>query len=49
MDFVRHLTQRVILFDGVTLANLMIEHDVRVRTRRAVEIKKTNLDFFEPG
>jgi len=35
MDFVRHLTQRVILFDGVTLANLMIEHDVRVRSRPA--------------
>lgn len=49
MDFVRQLTQRFILFDSVTLANLMIEHDAGVRIRHAVEIKKINLDFFEPG
>ncbi|WP_244178142.1 restriction endonuclease [Gluconobacter albidus] len=49
MDFVHHLSQRVILIDGATLADLMIEHGVGVRVSRAVEIKKLDLDFFDPG
>ncbi|MFT8328158.1 MAG: hypothetical protein ABF615_14145, partial [Gluconobacter oxydans] len=49
LHFVRHLSQRVILIDGATLADLMIEHGVGVRVSRAVEIKKLDLDFFDPG
>lgn len=45
-DFVRHLTQRVILIDGPHLAALMIEHNVGVRLARAVEFKRLDEDFF---
>jgi len=45
-DFVRHLSQRVILLDGQNLADLMIEHGVGVRTSRAVEFKRLDEDFF---
>jgi hypothetical protein len=45
-DFVRHLTQRVILIDGQQLADLMIEHNVSVRLTRAVEFKRLDEDFF---
>lgn len=47
IDFVRHLSQRVILIDGVALADLMIEHGVGVRVSRAIEIKRVDLDFFD--
>jgi restriction system protein len=45
-DFVRHLTQRVILIDGEQLTGLMIEHNVGVRTNRAFELKRLDEDFF---
>ncbi len=46
LEFVRHLTQRVILIDGQRLADLMIEHNVGVRLSRAVEFKRLDEDFF---
>ena len=46
IEFVRHLSQRVILIDGARLANLMIEHDVGVRLARAIEFKRLDEDFF---
>jgi restriction system protein len=45
-DFVQHLAQRVILIDGQSLADLMIEHGVGVRTNRAIEFKRLDEDFF---
>jgi restriction system protein len=45
-EFVRHLSQRVILIDGQRLADLMIEHNVGVRTHRTVEFKRVDEDFF---
>lgn len=45
-EFVRHLTQRVILIDGSRLADLMIEHNVGVRISRAIEFKRLDEDFF---
>ena len=45
-DYVRHLSQRVILIDGQELADLMIEHGVGVRSYRTVEIKRLDEDFF---
>lgn len=39
IDFARHLSQRVVLIDGARLADLMIEHDVGIRSARAVEFK----------
>lgn len=45
-DFVKNLSQRVILIDGQRLADLMIEHNVGVRVSRAVEFKRLDEDFF---
>ncbi len=45
-DFVKHLSQRVILIDGQTLGDLMIEHGVGVRVSRAIEFKRVDEDFF---
>lgn len=46
VEFVRHLSQRVILIDGQRLADLMIEYDVGVRTSRTVAFKRLDEDFF---
>lgn len=45
-DFVKNLPQRVVLIDGRTLAELMIEHRVGVRTSRSIEFKRLDEDFF---
>ncbi len=45
-DYVRHLTKRIVLIDGQTLADLMIEHGVGVRTSQAIEFKRLDEDFF---
>lgn len=45
-DYVKHLSQRVILIDGERLADLMIEHDVGVRSSRRIEFKRLDEDFF---
>ena len=45
-EFVRHLTQRVVLIDGRQLSDLMIEHGVGVRVSRALEFKRLDEDFF---
>jgi restriction system protein len=45
-EFVRHLSQRVILIDGKKLSDLMIEHNVGVRASRTVEFKRLDEDFF---
>lgn len=45
-EFVKHLSQRVILIDGRQLADLMTEHGVGVRVSRAIEFKRLDEDFF---
>lgn len=45
-DFVKHLSQRIILIDGKMLTELMIEHQVGVRTQRVIEFKRIDEDFF---
>ena len=37
---------RIILIDGQRLTDLMIEHNVGVRTARTVEYKRIDEDFF---
>ena len=49
VEYVRHLSQRVILIDGQRLADLMIEHNVGVRVSRAIEFKRLDEDFFSEG
>jgi len=46
-DFVQRLSQRVVLLDGESLAALMIEHGIGVRTSRTVEFRRLDEDFFE--
>jgi restriction system protein len=46
IDFVKHLSQRVILLDGQTMADLMIEHGVGVRTAQAIVLRRLDEDFF---
>ena len=46
IDFVHRLPQRVILLDGLRLADLMIEHNVGVRTNQTIEVKRLDEDFF---
>lgn len=46
-EFVKHLSQRVVLLDGESLAALMVEHGIGVRTSRTVEFKRLDEDFFE--
>lgn len=45
-EFVRHLTQRIILLDGKALADLMIEHGVGVRTFQTLKLSRVDEDFF---
>ena len=45
-EFVKHLSQRVILIDGLRLGDLLIEHNVGVRVSRLVEFKRVDEDFF---
>ncbi|MFM9864244.1 MAG: restriction endonuclease [Micropepsaceae bacterium] len=46
IEFAKNLNQRVILLDGQRLTELMIEHNVGVRTHRTVDFKKLDEDFF---
>ncbi len=45
-EFVRHLSQRVILIDGETLGDLMIEHGVGVRPSQRIVLNRLDEDFF---
>lgn len=45
-DFVERLPQRIVLIDGKLLADLMIEHEVGVRTSRSIAFKRIDEDFF---
>ena len=45
-DYVSRLATKVVLIDGETLAQLMIDHNVGVSTVGAYEIKKIDSDYF---
>jgi restriction system protein len=40
--------QRLVLIDGDELTKLLVRYNVGVRTARAVEIKRIDLDYFAP-
>lgn len=46
-DYVRRISKRIVLLDGKTLARLMYEHGVGVRTRRMLEVKRVDEAYFE--
>ena len=45
-DFVSRIDAKIVLIDGATLAQLMIEHNVGVSTVNTYEIKKVDSDYF---
>lgn len=47
IDYVKSIDPKVILIDGVTLTNLMIEYNVGTTTIETYHIKKIDLDYFE--
>ncbi len=46
VQYVQHLSQRVILIEGQRLADLMVEHNVGVRVSRSIELKRLDEDYF---
>lgn len=46
-DFVNSIEPRIILIDGIQLANYMIEANLGVSIKRIYEIKKIDTDYFE--
>jgi len=46
VEFVSLIEKRIVLIDGETLTNLMIDHNLGVATKRVVEIKSIDSDYF---
>ena len=46
LEYVTRIDSKIILIDGNTLANLMIDHNVGVSTVALYEIKKIDTDYF---
>lgn len=46
-DYAKSVSQKIVLIDGLRLADLMIEHDVGVSTVRTIQIKRLDSDYFE--
>jgi restriction system protein len=42
-----HLSQRIVLVDGILLARLMIRHNVGCRIEETLHIKRVDEEFFE--
>lgn len=47
VEYARAVPQKIILIDGVRLADLMIEHNIGVTTVRTVALKRIDSDYFE--
>jgi restriction system protein len=45
-EFVKQIDKRIVLIDGLQLAQLMIDYDIGVATARTYTVKKTDLDYF---
>lgn len=45
-DYVSHIDPRVVLIDGVQLAEYMIEHNLGVSVKSTYEVKRIDTDFF---
>jgi restriction system protein len=46
-DYVKRISKRIVLIDGKTLARLMYEYGVGVRTRRSLDVKRVDEAYFE--
>ena len=47
IDYAQGVSQKVNLVDGTRLAELMIEHDLGVSTKRTLQIKRIDSGYFE--
>ena len=47
LDYAKSLEAKIVLIDGVKLAELMIENDLGVSTTAMYKIKKVDTDYFE--
>ena len=47
IEYVKTIDPRVVLIDGVKLAQLMVDYNVGVSTSRTYEIKKIDTDYFD--
>jgi len=45
-DFVTSIDKKIVLIDGLRLAELMIEHDVGVSTTATYRVKSVDSDYF---
>ena len=48
-DYVRNIDTKIILIDGPTLADYMIEHNVGVSLVATYELKRIDSDYFSEG
>ena len=46
-DYVKRSPKRIVLIDGEELARLMVHHDIGVRTRVVLKIKRIDEDYFD--
>ncbi len=46
-EYVTHIEKRIVLIDGATLADLMLEHDVGVTTAQTYALKRIDINYFE--
>jgi restriction system protein len=46
-EYVNRIERKIVLIDGVRLAQLMIDHGIGVATARAYVVKKLDQDYFE--
>lgn len=49
LDYVSKIETKVVLLDGLQIANLMIDHDVGVSQVSSFVVKRVDSDYFEEG
>ena len=47
IDYSKNVPQKIVLIDGLRLAELMIEHNVGVSSERTILVKRLDSDYFE--
>ena len=45
-EYVQHIEKKIVLIDGTSLANLMIQHNVGVGVEASYQVKKLDSDYF---
>jgi len=47
IEYVGMIQRKIVLLDGTTLANLMIDHGIGVSTYQTFELKRLDSDYFQ--